>query len=101
RLADLGLDFWPEGIESVARRLKLVLQFRQPSRMDAIASPDHRNALAGRPPREALKVEVRAGSPGVSGMYMQVGMELHGLCPPHSSKAVGIGKAAPFHSSLR
>src|SRR5262249_19780389 len=79
----------------IARGCELVLDLRKPHRMHAIPGADDRDALAGRPPGEILKVEVAAGGARIFGMNMQVGMKFHGVHRP-LMKSARVNKAESF-----
>src|SRR5579883_3529109 len=61
--------------------------------MHAISRADHRDALAGGPPGQMLKIEVAAGGAGIFGMHMQSGMKFHRIpLSPDQIRAAYTGR---------
>ena len=74
----VGLEFFLEREQPVARGLELLCQLLEPPRMGEVAGADDRDALELRPFPDAFGRHVLARCAGVMGMDVEVGDETHG-----------------------
>ena len=93
-----GLDFRREAIEAGLGRHQLRFELRRPGRMGEVAGGHDRDALAGRPMGEMLKIEVAARRAGVFRVDVQVRVEPHGA-PPRADSCAGILRRAGARAS--